>query len=115
MAFSPRALCLVLVAVVCIQLSNATVIPVRCECLSTSSRPYPLKLIKEFSITPPHSHCKDTEIILTLHTVNPDTAKNNKRCLSPDLQQAKKLEACWNRINTDCKKTLKISECQQRK
>ncbi|XP_036413706.1 growth-regulated alpha protein-like [Colossoma macropomum] len=113
MAFLPRALCLVLVAVVCIQLSNATVIPVRCECLSTSSRPYPLKLIKEFSITPPHSHCKDTEIILTLH--NPDTGKIDMRCLSPDLHQAKKLEMCWNRKNKDNKKRLKISECLPRK
>ncbi|XP_017565543.1 chemokine (C-X-C motif) ligand 18b [Pygocentrus nattereri] len=115
MAFPPKALCLVLVAVVCIQLSNATVIPVRCECLRTSTRPYSWRIIKEFSITPPHSHCKDTEIILTLHSVNPNTGKNDQRCLSPDLHQAKKLETCWNRKNKDDKKVLQISECLPRK
>ncbi|KAL7845713.1 hypothetical protein AOLI_G00239050 [Acnodon oligacanthus] len=115
MAFALRALCLVLVAVVYIQLSNAMEIPVRCECLSTSTKPYSWKIIKEFSITPPHSHCKDTEIILTLITVNPETGKNYKRCLSPDLHQAKKLEVCWNRKNKDNKKVLPVSECLPRK
>ncbi|KAI4899786.1 hypothetical protein NFI96_011791 [Prochilodus magdalenae] len=108
MIFAFKALCLVLAGVVCIQCSDAVAIPGRCECLKPSTRPYPWWKIKEFYIRPPYTGCKTFEIILTLNT-------HEQRCLSPELNQAKKLLECWNRKNKDGRKPLKISECQLRK
>ncbi|KAI2668212.1 C-X-C motif chemokine 11 [Labeo rohita] len=111
MAFLPRALPLLLLAVVCIQLSGVLADgPDRCWCLNTLKKRVPKEDIEEFSIFPKRSKCENTEIILTLKPVNHKT-DGVQRCLSPDTKQGINLQLCWNRKNVNNTSTLKISNC----
>ncbi|XP_073715849.1 C-X-C motif chemokine 3-like [Misgurnus anguillicaudatus] len=111
MGFFLKALVLLQLAVVCIQLSGAQPIHDRCWCLNTLKRNVPRQKIMEFSITPQRTQCKNTEIILTLKPENTKTAVQ-QRCLSPETKQAANLQMCWNRVNTNSTRdVVKISEC----
>ncbi|XP_042573385.1 C-X-C motif chemokine 11-like isoform X2 [Cyprinus carpio] len=111
MAFLPRALLLLLLAVVCIQLSGAVADgPDRCWCLNGVTKYVPREEIEEFSIFPRRSKCDMVEIILTLKPVNNST-KINQRCLSPETKQGNNLQTCWNNKNTNNTPTFKISNC----
>ncbi|KAM9455029.1 chemokine (C-X-C motif) ligand 18b [Clarias gariepinus] len=112
MAFITYAVSFSLVVVFCIQQNNGQSVPDRCRCLNTSRKPSKWKNIEEFSITPPRSRCKVTEIILTLKTINPKTKQNDQRCISPEINQSVYLQECWNRVNKDGKSaTVRMIEC----
>uniref|UniRef100_A0A8C1U847 Chemokine interleukin-8-like domain-containing protein n=1 Tax=Cyprinus carpio TaxID=7962 RepID=A0A8C1U847_CYPCA len=97
MAFLPRAFLLLLLAVVCIQLSGAVADgPDRCWCLNGVTKYVPREEIEEFSIFPKKSKCGNVEIILTLKPVN-KASKAVQRCLSPDKKQGSNLQLCWSR------------------
>ncbi|XP_007259127.3 C-X-C motif chemokine 11 [Astyanax mexicanus] len=116
MAFAVKALCLFLVAVVCIHLSTGVAIQLRCQCIKYSEKASPWKAIEEFSITQPHGRCQTTEVIITLKGINTATGRNHQRCLDLKLNQTITLQECWNRINKDeSRPKLKYSECGQRK
>ncbi|XP_042617590.1 chemokine (C-X-C motif) ligand 18b isoform X2 [Cyprinus carpio] len=84
MAFLPRALPLLLLAVVCIQLSGVLADGRdRCWCLKSLKKRVPREEIEEFSIFPRRSKCDTVEIILTLKPVNKST-EVVQRCLSPE-------------------------------
>ncbi|XP_016124870.1 C-X-C motif chemokine 11-like [Sinocyclocheilus grahami] len=111
MAFLPRTLLLLLLAVVCIQLSGVLADgPDRCWCLNTLKKRVPREHIEEFSIFPRKSKCENVEIILTLKPVN-NTSEVVQRCLSPDTKQGINLQLCWNRKNINNASTFKISNC----
>uniref|UniRef100_A0A8C1QFI7 Chemokine interleukin-8-like domain-containing protein n=1 Tax=Cyprinus carpio TaxID=7962 RepID=A0A8C1QFI7_CYPCA len=111
MAFLPRAFVLLLLAVVCIQLSGAVADgPDRCWCLNGVTKYVPREEIEEFSIFPKKSKCGNVEIILTLKPVN-KASKAVQRCLSPDKKQGSNLQLCWIRKNINNSPTLKISNC----
>ncbi|KAI7810792.1 CXCL2-like chemokine precursor [Triplophysa rosa] len=113
MAYLLKALFLLQLAVVCIQLSGvfAQTVPDRCWCLNTLKTRVPKADIEEFFIFPQRARCNNTEIILSLKPENTVTEKQ-QRCLSPDTKQAKALQICWNRKNTNSTRSaVKISEC----
>ncbi|KAF4118417.1 chemokine (C-X-C motif) ligand 18b [Onychostoma macrolepis] len=111
MAFLPRSLLLLLLAVVCIQLSGVLADgPDRCWCLKHLNKRLPREEIEEFSIFPRRSKCDKVEIILTLKPVNKST-EVVQRCLNPETKQGINLQACWNKKNTSNNSTLKISNC----
>ncbi|XP_065151462.1 chemokine (C-X-C motif) ligand 18b [Paramisgurnus dabryanus] len=111
MGFFLKALVLLVLAVVCIQLSGAHPIRDRCWCLNTLKRNVPREKIEEFSISPQRTQCENTEIILTLKPENTVT-EVQQRCLSPDTKQATNLQNCWNRVNANSTRdVVKISEC----
>uniref|UniRef100_A0A8C1KZ54 Chemokine interleukin-8-like domain-containing protein n=1 Tax=Cyprinus carpio TaxID=7962 RepID=A0A8C1KZ54_CYPCA len=96
MAFLPRALPLLLLAVVCIQLSGVLADGRdRCWCLKSLKKRVPREEIEEFSIFPRRSKCDTVEIILTLKPVNKST-EVVQRCLSPETKQGINLQTCWN-------------------
>ncbi|KAF5909192.1 C-X-C motif chemokine 11-like, partial [Clarias magur] len=96
MASVTHAVSFFLVVVICIQQNNGQTVPDRCRCLTTSNKPSKWKNIEEFSITPPRSRCKVTEIIVTLKIINPKTKQKEQRCISPDIYQSVYLQECWN-------------------
>ncbi|XP_016110533.1 C-X-C motif chemokine 11-like [Sinocyclocheilus grahami] len=111
MAFLPRAHLLLLLAVVCIQLSGVLADgPDRCWCLNSLKKRVPREEIEEFSIFPRRSKCDNVEIILTLKPVNNST-EVVQRCLSPETKQGINLQACWNKKNTNNTSPFKISNC----
>uniref|UniRef100_A0A8C1L3B4 Chemokine interleukin-8-like domain-containing protein n=1 Tax=Cyprinus carpio TaxID=7962 RepID=A0A8C1L3B4_CYPCA len=111
MAFLPRALPLLLLAVVCIQLSGVLADGRdRCWCLKSLKKRVPREEIEEFSIFPRRSKCDTVEIILTLKPVNKST-EVVQRCLSPETKQGINLQTCWNNKNTNNTPTFKISNC----
>ncbi|XP_065151911.2 C-X-C motif chemokine 3-like [Paramisgurnus dabryanus] len=111
MGFFLKALVLLQLAVVCIQLSGGQPIYDRCWCLNTLKRNVPREKIMEFSISPPRKQCKNTEIILTLKPEN-TKSEGQQRCLSPETIQASNLQKCWNRVNANSTRdVVKISEC----
>uniref|UniRef100_A0A8C1VIB9 Chemokine interleukin-8-like domain-containing protein n=1 Tax=Cyprinus carpio TaxID=7962 RepID=A0A8C1VIB9_CYPCA len=117
MAFLPRALLLLLLAVVCIQLSGVLAEEQvladrrdRCWCLKSLKKRVPREEIEEFSIFPRRSKCDTVEIILTLKPVNNST-EVVQRCLSPETKQGINLQTCWNNKNTNNTPTFKISNC----
>ncbi|XP_042617582.1 chemokine (C-X-C motif) ligand 18b isoform X1 [Cyprinus carpio] len=111
MAFLPRALPLLLLAVVCIQLSGVLADGRdRCWCLKSLKKRVPREEIEEFSIFPRRSKCDTVEIILTLKPVNKST-EVLQRCLSPETKQGNNLQTCWNNKNTNNTPTFKISNC----
>ncbi|XP_048052304.1 chemokine (C-X-C motif) ligand 18b isoform X1 [Megalobrama amblycephala] len=111
MAFLPKALLLLLLAVVCIQLSGVQAeIRVRCWCPETKK--YVRKeTIEEFSVFNKTSQCNNVEIILTLKPVN-NSNEVIQRCLNPNSAQGKNLQTCWKSRNTNNTATFKISNCQ---
>ncbi|XP_026059445.1 C-X-C motif chemokine 10-like [Carassius auratus] len=113
MAFLPRAILLLLSAVVCIQLSGARGEAIdRCWCLNSLNRYVPKEEIEEFSIFPRRSKCEKVEIILTLKPVN-NSPEGIQRCLSPETKQGINLQTCWKNKNINNSPTLKISSCFQ--
>ncbi|XP_026057931.1 C-X-C motif chemokine 11-like [Carassius auratus] len=111
MAFLPRAFLLLLLAVVCIQLSGVLADgPDRCWCLNSLKKHVPREDIEEFSIFPRRSHCDSAEIILTLKPVN-NSSEVIQRCLSPETKQGINLQLCWNRRNINKTSTFKMSNC----
>ncbi|XP_052403014.1 C-X-C motif chemokine 10 [Carassius gibelio] len=124
MAFLPRALLLLLLAEVCIQLSGAEEPDVtlfestsnkgidRCWCLNSLNRYVPKEEIEEFSIFPRRSNCDKVEIILTLKPVN-NSPEGIQRCLSPETKQGINLQTCWKNKNINNSPTLKMSSCFQ--
>ncbi|KAK2909201.1 hypothetical protein QQF64_000696 [Cirrhinus molitorella] len=114
MAFLPKVLLLLLLAVVCIQLSEGEKRIQkghdRCWCLNTLKRRVPREDIEEFSIFPRRSKCNSVEIILTMKPVN-NTTEVTQRCLSPETKQGINLQLCWNRKNINNTSTFKISNC----
>ncbi|XP_051561281.1 C-X-C motif chemokine 11-like [Myxocyprinus asiaticus] len=118
MAFLPKALLLLQLAVVCIQLSGvlAQTVPDRCWCLNTLKKRVPKEDVEEFSIFPRRARCNNIEIILTLKPVNSTvtstTTEKIQRCLSPETRQGINLQHCWQRKNTNStRSTVKMSEC----
>ncbi|XP_043102154.1 C-X-C motif chemokine 10-like [Puntigrus tetrazona] len=112
MAFLPRAVLLLMLGAVCIQL-NAVVDadgPDRCWCLKSLNKRVPREEIEEFSIFPRRSKCNKVEIILTLKPVNNST-EVVKRCLSPETKQGINLQTCWNKKNVNNTSTFKTSSC----
>ncbi|KAK2909202.1 hypothetical protein QQF64_000695 [Cirrhinus molitorella] len=111
MAFLSRGILLLLLAVICLELSGVLADgPDRCWCVNTLKRRVPKEEIEEFSIFPRKSKCNNIEIILTLKPVN-KTTEVTQRCLSPETKQGINLQLCWNRKNVNNTSTFKISNC----
>ncbi|XP_051559257.1 chemokine (C-X-C motif) ligand 18b [Myxocyprinus asiaticus] len=115
MAILPKALILLQLAVVCIQLSGvlAQTVPDRCWCLNTLKKRVSKEDVEEFSIFPQRARCNNIEIILTLKPANTTTTTEKiQRCLSPETKQGINLHNCWQRKNTNStRSTVKMSEC----
>nr|AXF84166.1 chemokine ligand 18b [Ctenopharyngodon idella] len=110
MAFLPKALLLLLLAVVCIQLSGVQAETPRDRCWCVETKKYVRKeTIEEFSIFPIRPRCDKVEIILTLKPVN-NISEVVQRCLNPSSAQGKNLQTCWKR-NTNNTFTFKMSNC----
>ncbi|KAK7165871.1 hypothetical protein R3I93_005834 [Phoxinus phoxinus] len=111
MAFLPKVLPLLLLAVVCIQLSGVLAdVPDRCWCLENLKKGLRKDTIEEFSIFPIRPNCNKVEIILTLKHGN-NSSKGIERCLDPNTLQGKNLQSCWKSKNTNNTFTFKMSNC----
>ncbi|KAK7161346.1 hypothetical protein R3I94_004126 [Phoxinus phoxinus] len=111
MAFLPKVLPLLLLAVVCIQLSGVLAdVPDRCWCLEHLKKGLRKDTIEEFSIFPIRPNCNKVEIILTLKHGN-NSSKGIERCLDPNTLQGKNLQSCWKSKNTNNTFTFKMSNC----
>ncbi|XP_030634787.1 chemokine (C-X-C motif) ligand 18b [Chanos chanos] len=92
MAFALKALCLVALAAVFCQSSEAF-LPGRCSCVDTI--PFvPRNLMAEFSVIPPQSLCTKTNIIAKL-------TDGKRTCLDPESKQGKVLQQCWARCSIE--------------
>lgn len=114
MAFTPKALLLLLLAVVYVQQGEVLAkIPDRCQCEESSLVNRARRdTIKEFYITPKRPNCDKVEIILTQKPENKTTA-SGQLCLNPQKQQGQLLQNCWTRLNINNTDSLKMSVCWQ--
>ncbi|KAM4611964.1 interleukin-8-like [Polymixia lowei] len=98
MAFSTmtRALLLLVVVAVCIQLREAQFIPgARCVCQTTVK--YVPGPISDFRVIESGPSCDTTQVIVTL--TRSDVSRDV--CLSPEGKLARAFVMCWNKINRD--------------
>ncbi|XP_067298735.1 chemokine (C-X-C motif) ligand 18b [Pseudorasbora parva] len=109
MAFLPKVLVLLMLAVVCVQLNGVLAeIPVRCQCVDELKKAVRKETIEEFAIFPKNPKCNKVEIILTLKSNN---TNKDKRCLNPHTIQGQNLQSCWKSKNINNTTTFKMSDC----
>lgn len=80
---------LLAIFLVSVALNEAAVLPqavseLRCQCIKTHSTPFHPKLIKELRMIDSGPHCKNTEIMVTLHD-------NRELCLDPHAKWVQKV------------------------
>ncbi|XP_076146071.1 chemokine (C-X-C motif) ligand 18b [Alosa pseudoharengus] len=95
MALLPKALCIfAALLVICLQLSDGSVIPRMCKCWEENSKEslHPRR-IQQFCVKERHDGC-GIEIILT--TTLPGSLDI---CLKPDGDQGKRLQSLWKQRN----------------
>ncbi|XP_066549688.1 C-X-C motif chemokine 3 [Amia ocellicauda] len=105
-------MCSLILAVAVIQLLQAPLgeaqfVPTRCMCVKSET--IFRRRFTNFTVIEKGSHCKNTEIILTLDK------SGHQVCLSPDGQRGQRLLKCWNRINKDESKKKKCIRRRQKK
>ncbi|KAG1956253.1 chemokine (C-X-C motif) ligand 18b [Pimephales promelas] len=111
MAFLPKVLPLLLLAVVCVQLSGVLAnVRDRCWCVENLKKGLRKDTIEEFSVLPIRPYCDQVEIILKLKQAS-NSSKVIERCLDPNTLQGKNLQSCWKSKNINNTDTFKMSDC----